>query len=202
MKLSAKQVSDNRERVLATALGLFRERGFDGVSVADLMRAAGLTHGGFYNHFGSKAELEAQACAQAFFGSADALTAAAAAPSVEGRRFGFLGYVSRYLSRSWADAAGPPCPMVAFQADVARGSPAASPPFAAGLEAYISGLSVLIARDGEGAAQARTRAIVMAATLTGALGLARSVRTCDPALSDEILSSVRDALTQAALAET
>ena len=202
MKLSAKQVSDNRERVLGTALGLFRERGFDGVSVADLMRAAGLTHGGFYNHFGSKAELEAQACAKAFLGCADTLSAAAAAPSAEGRRFGLLGYISRYLSRAWADAGGAPCPMVAFQADVARGSAAASPPFAAGLEAYIAGLSTLIARDGEDAGKARAQAIVMAATLTGALGLARSVRTSDPALSDEILSSTRDALIQATLAET
>ncbi|HEX7947451.1 MAG TPA: TetR family transcriptional regulator, partial [Phenylobacterium sp.] len=54
MKISKAQAQANRERVVATASEMFRARGFDGVAVADLMQAAGFTHGGFYNHFASK----------------------------------------------------------------------------------------------------------------------------------------------------
>src|ERR1700745_474175 len=61
MKVSREQVAENRERVLDVAATLFRERGLDGIGVADLMKAAGFTHGGFYNHFSSKAALAAEA---------------------------------------------------------------------------------------------------------------------------------------------
>src|ERR1043165_9265950 len=65
MKVSREQAARNRERILDTAAQLFRERGFDGIGVADLMKAAGLTHGGFYGHFASKEDLMAQACTRA-----------------------------------------------------------------------------------------------------------------------------------------
>ena len=196
MKLSAQQVAENRERVLDTALKLFRERGFDGVSVSDLMRSAGLTHGGFYNHFASKADLAAQACARAFAGSTAVLREAAAAPPGPGRKFGLAGYISRYLSRSWRDAPAAHCPMVAFGADVARGAESVSATYGAGVEAYIDGLAALTEGD---AASARRQAITLAATLTGALSLSRAVRSSHPALTDEILATVRDALLSATL---
>ena len=192
MKIAARQVSENRERVLDTALKLFRERGFDGVSVADLMRAAGLTHGGFYNHFASKADLEAQACARAFAGSTGVLTEAGSAPPGPGRRLGLAGYVSRYLSRTWRDAPAAHCPMVAFSADSARREGETNRMFAAGLTAYLAGLTRLADDGAAGDIAARRRAVTLAATLTGALGLARSVAKSDPALSDEILATVRD----------
>ena len=69
MRVSREQFLENREKILAAAARLFRERGFDEVGVADVMQAAGLTHGGFYGHFKSKDDLIAQAtggCAQAF----------------------------------------------------------------------------------------------------------------------------------------
>src|SRR3982750_409763 len=65
MKVSREQAARNRERILDTAAQLFRERGFEGIGVADLMKAAGLTHGGFYGHFASKDDLVAQAAALA-----------------------------------------------------------------------------------------------------------------------------------------
>src|SRR5436309_11486102 len=61
MKVSREQAAQNRERIVETAAQLFRERGFEGIGVADLMKEAGLTHGGFYGHFGSKEELIAEA---------------------------------------------------------------------------------------------------------------------------------------------
>ena len=199
MKLSAQQVTENRERVLDTALKLFRERGFDGVSVSDLMRSAGLTHGGFYNHFTSKADLEAEACARAFAGSTAVLREAAAAPPGPGRKLGLAGYISRYLSRSWRDAPAAYCPMVAFGTDVARSEDSVAASYGAGVEAYIAGLATLMDSGDADAKSARRQAVTLAATLTGTLSLARAVRGSHPALSDEILSTVRDALLSATL---
>src|SRR5260370_17580808 len=61
MRLTQEQATENRQRIIETAGRLFRESGFNGVSVADLMKAAGFTHGGFYNHFPSKEALAASA---------------------------------------------------------------------------------------------------------------------------------------------
>ena len=65
MKVTREQAAENRQRVVETAARLFREKGFDGIGVADLMKTAGLTHGGFYGQFSSKEDLAAQACARA-----------------------------------------------------------------------------------------------------------------------------------------
>jgi TetR/AcrR family transcriptional repressor of nem operon len=65
MKVSREQAAANRERIVEVASKLFRENGFDGIGIADLMKAAGLTHGGFYGHFESKDELAAEACGRA-----------------------------------------------------------------------------------------------------------------------------------------
>ena len=64
MKVTREQAARNRERIVETAAQRFRERGFEGIGVADLMREAGLTHGGFYGHFSSKDDLVAQAAAR------------------------------------------------------------------------------------------------------------------------------------------
>src|SRR4029453_7826596 len=65
MKVSREQAGQNRERIIEAAARLFRERGFEGIGVADLMKEAGLTHGGFYCHFSSKEVLIAEAAALA-----------------------------------------------------------------------------------------------------------------------------------------
>src|SRR5213593_477266 len=72
MKVSRERAAQNRERILDAAARLFRERGFEGIGVADLMKTAGLTHGGFYGHFSSKEDLMAQACARALARSLEA----------------------------------------------------------------------------------------------------------------------------------
>ena len=78
MKISKAQAQENRERIVGAASTLFRERGFDGVSVGDLTKAAGFTHGGFYNHFESKDAIHAALVEQVFEGYADALDRALA----------------------------------------------------------------------------------------------------------------------------
>jgi TetR/AcrR family transcriptional regulator, transcriptional repressor for nem operon len=62
MKVSREEAARNRGRIVDAASKLFRERGFDGIGVSDLMKSVGLTHGGFYGHFSSKEDLMAQAC--------------------------------------------------------------------------------------------------------------------------------------------
>src|SRR3954449_2014254 len=89
MRVSREHAAQNRERILDAAARLFRERGFEGIGVADLMKEAGLTHGGFYGHFSSKEDLIAEASARALThslelfskvaGAADPLTAIATA---------------------------------------------------------------------------------------------------------------------------
>src|SRR3954466_10199923 len=74
MKVSREQAALNRERIVETAAQLFRQRGFDGIGVADLMKEAGLTHGGFYGHFSSKEELIAEASARALMRSLGVLS--------------------------------------------------------------------------------------------------------------------------------
>src|SRR5260370_7721743 len=65
MRVSRQKAAENRERIIDAAGALFREKGFDGIGVADIMKAAQLTHGGFYGHFASKDDLVAQASQRA-----------------------------------------------------------------------------------------------------------------------------------------
>jgi TetR/AcrR family transcriptional regulator, transcriptional repressor for nem operon len=78
MRVSRERAAENRDRIVDVAGRLFRERGFDGIGVANLMKAAGLTHGGFYGHFASKEDLEVQACARALAQSTETWRAMAA----------------------------------------------------------------------------------------------------------------------------
>src|SRR5471030_1017737 len=116
MKVSREQVALNRERIVETAARLFREKGFDGIGVADLMKSAGLTHGGFYGQFASKDDLAAQACARAAAASADAW-----ARMVDGDPKNPLKAItSTYLSARQRDNPGRSCVFAALGADVAR----------------------------------------------------------------------------------
>src|SRR5260221_10831258 len=73
MRVNREQAAASRERILDAAARRFRERGLDGIGVADLMKDAGFTHGGFYAHFDSKEDLMAQACSRALDGALERL---------------------------------------------------------------------------------------------------------------------------------
>ncbi len=197
MRITKQQADSNKARVVETAAALFREKGFDRVSVADLMHGAGLTHGGFYNHFSSKDDLGAAACAHVFDKSVAAIEAIAkieAAP----RRAEALGvYKRKYVSRKGRDATAASCPMVAFAGDVSRQSEPLREEYAAGLRRYLDAFARAVGGDideGTVGRDARQRAIAQFASLTGALTLARSVADADPALSDEILEAAAAAI--------
>ncbi len=183
MRVSRDKAAENRERIVDTASRLFREKGFDGVGVDAIMNGAGLTHGGFYGHFGSKDDLAAEAIARALERSDEK----------QSRYANLTDLVSEYLSeRHCADRANG-CAIAALGADMARRRDGVR----RGLTKHVRGqLDRFTHLLGNGAAERRRkRAIATLAGMVGALTLARGVD--DPALSKEILAVARDALGEA-----
>jgi TetR/AcrR family transcriptional repressor of nem operon len=107
----------SRERILAEAAAQIRAAGLDALSVGPLMRSVGLTHGGFYGHFESRADLLAQALARAL---ADGAATSSFAPDAAGQAPAYASSVRRYLSRAHRDAPASGCTLAALAADVAR----------------------------------------------------------------------------------
>lgn len=184
VKLSREQAARNREHILETAARLFSQRGIDNVSVAEVMEAAGFTHGGFYNHFADKGALAVEACLATFEGSTGALERATAG--------GLAPYVRGYLSPAHRDGDG--CPMTALATEAARHADL-QPCYAAGLRDMLQLLTEAIRRSGvTDAKEARQRGLRLVSELVGALTLARAVRAAEPALSNEILRASREGL--------
>ncbi|MFP6847610.1 MAG: TetR family transcriptional regulator [Pseudomonas sp.] len=178
MKVTKAQVQANRARVVETASVLFRERGYDGVGIADLMAAAGLTHGGFYKHFASKTELLAEASSCGF---------AQGAAKAEG--MSAVEFVKHYLSREHRDMRGEGCTMAALCADAARQPESIKTAFASGFESM---LATLAQQTCEGDGQ-RARCIEVIAQVVGALMLSRACPDDSP-FADEILDVCRAAV--------
>src|SRR5947209_12541280 len=181
MRITKQRAAENRERVVEQAARLFRAKGFEGVGVAELMAAAGLTHGGFYNHFGSKDEVEAAACGRIFEKSVARISAIAEVADGEARAGAFADYCARYVSPQARDADAASCPMAAFAGDVSRQSEAVRAAYAKGLAEYLAAFA-------KASGAPRGEALNTFATLVGALILARSVAACDPPLSAELLA--------------
>ncbi|MES2818746.1 MAG: TetR family transcriptional regulator [Pseudomonadota bacterium] len=180
MRVSKAQAQANREHIVETASVLFRERGFDGVGVADLMAAAGFTHGGFYKHFGSKVDLMAEAAANSL---AQSLTHSA--------ELDVSQFIERYVSRVHRDDRGSGCTLAALCGDAARQSGELKATFAGGVERTLAALEKNH-ETGDEAAQQGARA-TMIDTLAHALGAVMLSRACpdDSALADEILEVCR-----------
>lgn len=186
MRVSREQAAQNRERVLDTAAQLFRERGFHGVGVADLMKAAGLTHGAFYGQFESKEDLMAQACARAYDTLHEHWQQAAQKPADKA----LAEVVTSYLSPSHRDAPGQGCVMAALGAEAAREGPALRQTITEGTKSQLESLTALM--PGDSKAERRQRAAATLAGMVGALILARALD--DPALSKEMLRATKAAL--------
>ncbi|HXN56669.1 MAG TPA: helix-turn-helix domain-containing protein [Myxococcales bacterium] len=188
MRQTKDQTERNRQQILEAAERLFRERGFDGVGVADLMKAAGFTHGGFYNHFSSKDQLAAEASAAAF-----ARTDAALAESLgRARPDGWKPYIRQYLSAGHRDDPAQGCTLAALAPDAARKGPQVQARFAEAIETVVGILTAYLARKRERGARAaaiRARAVQMLSEMVGAVVLSRAVAAADPALSEEILAA-------------
>ena len=173
MRVTREQMAQNRIRILDAASELFREKGFDAVTVAEVMQAAGLTHGGFYGHFSSKEDLVAKALDHVF-------KVDSSAP------FNLSNYVERYLSPLHRDNPGKGCPTAGMVAETRHQSEAARHAMAEGTRAQIDRISAGFGGD---SAARRRLAIVSWAAMVGAMVIARGID--DQALSDELLSETQ-----------
>lgn len=171
MRVSREQVQENKRTILEAAGRLFRERGFESVTVTDVMKSAGLTHGGFYGYFKNKDDLITQALAEILGGteplSADLATLA-----------------GQYLSPEHRDNFARGCPVAALASETIRQPGGARTEMTAGLKRQIERLSKVA--PGADEAHRRRAAIGSWVAMVGALILARM--SDDSALSDEILS--------------
>ncbi len=188
MKVTREQAEQNRQRIVEVAAQLFRERGFDGVSVADLMGGAGLTHGGFYGHFPSKQDLEAEACAKAM----QELDRTWSELRDRTPRRALSAIASRYVSAGHRDNPGVGCVVPSLGADAARQGPGVRLAVTEGVKRFVSLLAGIV--PGRTAELRRRQALTSFAAMVGAVVVARAVS--DAALSDEILQAVRSQIAE------
>ncbi len=180
-RMSAAEKQKSHERILEAAARLMRERGIEATSVADVMQAAGLTHGGFYKHFPSKRALVAEAfrhAAEALLGEAEA------APGGPARAEARARYVARYLSGQHMRDAGHGCPIAALGADLARDEGAARSEATRALER----MAAILGPDTPGKDDS---GLALTALLVGTVTLARLAEK--PDLSARILEAGRRA---------
>src|SRR5205085_4713642 len=146
MRVTRAQAEQNRQKVIDVASRLFREHGFDGIGLKDLMESAGLTHGAFYKQFASKEDLAAQAAKRALESSSRRWSAAAAANPQDP-----LGMViAFYLSMEHRAERMDGCPVVALGSDAARQGVDVKASFEAGIREYLEMISRWIGEaDGE-----------------------------------------------------
>src|SRR5437016_8092343 len=160
MKVSREQAAAHRDKVVDVASTLFRKHGFAGIGVADIMKAAGLTHGGFYGHFASKDDLAAEACSRALRKSWDVWID----PSSEG---GFEALVRNYLTSTHRNDRAHGCLLAALRSDIVRQPRSVRHAVTEGFQSMINKLLNLM--PGRSAAMRRKRALATVAGLVGAL---------------------------------
>jgi TetR/AcrR family transcriptional repressor of nem operon len=169
MRVSRVQAEENRQTVINVASRLFREHGFDGIGLKDLMKGAGLTQGAFYKQFASKDDLAAQASRRALESAFHRWSAAAAANPQDP-----LGAViAFYLSMDHRAEMKDGCPIVALGADAARQGVEVKASFEAGIREYLKMLGHWVGEaDGE---EPSAKAMAILATMVGAVVLSRAV---------------------------
>lgn len=170
----------NRERILKEAADQIRDGGLESVSVSKLMKSVNLTHGGFYGHFASRADLLAQALKRALVDG----TRRSAEES--GRPRAFAGFVRNYLNRNHRDSRSTGCAISALISDVGRADAQSKTVMAGYIEGYIAATRRQLGDDDD------SRAMLAVSAMVGALALSRVMT--DPARSDALLHSVREHL--------
>jgi TetR/AcrR family transcriptional repressor of nem operon len=184
VRITENQAQKNRQKVVAKASKLFREGGFDGISVNDLMKAAGFTHGGFYNHFESKDALAGEALDYAF-------------RQMDGfrERMPTLDeFITSYLSEEARNAPGSTCPAAALAGEVARQPDVIKGVFAEGVERMIASIANLLPE----APSARDEAVDVVCRMLGALVLARAM-PASSSLGRELLATATERCRKSAM---
>lgn len=178
MRVSRAQAEANRERVIEVASRLFRLHGFDGIGLADVMKAAGLTQGGFYKQFASKEDLVAKASGKAVKDAQERWRSFAD----QDPNKPLTSLARGYLSVQHRDEQAEGCTIAALGADAARAGPAVRASLEEGVRDHISFLEDLLPEE---ATDRRERAMTLLSTMVGALVLSRAVE--DLGLSVELL---------------
>ena len=190
MRVSREQAGENRIRVITRAGELFREKGFEGIGVADLMKAAGLTHGGFYGQFRSKMDLAAEASRQAFAANVTLWRDTIHRTRDKAHRTGekaLTAITGMYLTRPNLIMRAKGCTFASLCADAARQDDSLKAVFAEGIENHLKLLQEIV--DGNGDEDRRRKSIVILSQMVGSLTLARSVG--DTPFAAELLETVR-----------
>jgi len=188
--ITKQQAAENREAIVAAADALFRERGVEAVGLNELTGAAGLTRGGFYNHFASKDALVDTVLATAMAIGSDNLDRAIMAARASGSD-PLAERIDWYLSPEHRADIEHGCPNASFAGDARRLDPAARAHYAKGLAENLDRLTQIVDTPGLSEGERRARAIALFSEMAGALLLSRAVADTDPALADEILESAR-----------
>ena len=192
MRVSRTQAAENRQTVINVASRLFRERGFDGIGLKDLMEGAGLTQGAFYKQFESKEDLAAQASRRALESASQRWSAAIA----ENPEDPLGAVIAFYLSAGHREEKLDGCPVVALGSDAARQGAGVKAAFEEGIKAYLEVLGPLLPKtDGE---DSNRKAMVVLSTMVGAMTLSRAVN--DPDLAQAFQNAAVEHVREAAVA--
>ncbi|GAB7046775.1 TetR/AcrR family transcriptional regulator [Catenuloplanes indicus] len=195
-RITQEQKKRNREKIVQAAGEGFRLRGVGGIGIEELMKAAGMTHGGFYNHFSSKEDLALEVYRQGF---ADSLAALAAIREAHPRsaRAALHDMVDGYLTAEHRDHPETGCPSAALAADAGRHGAAAQAEYRHGLEGYLGAITEMVQDRARQSgtrttpAEAREQAVALFSQMVGAMVIARAVAGADPGLADEVLTAGR-----------
>ncbi len=190
MKVSRAQAEENHQAVINTASRLFREHGFDGIGVKDLMQGAGLTQGGFYKQFASKEDLIAQASGR----SMEMATQRWAEAVAKHPDAPLEAVIAFYLAPEHVVEKAKGCPLVALGADAARQGPEVKARFEAGVQAHFGMLTDLTSTAPTD--QPSDKAMVILSLMVGALTLSRAVN--DETLANGILQAAAEQVRQIA----
>lgn len=191
MRVSKEKLAENREALLSAASRLFREKGVDGVGVAEVAKEAGLTHGALYAHFPSKDILAAEAFSHGFAQRMAGIHAWSG-----DRHPSFEEHLDSLISPRMRDDLAMGCPLTASASDVGRQGPALSRSFAQAFEEEVTELAGAI-DEGVPHEVRRQLAVASIAAQIGAMAVARAVAKHDAALSDEVLEATREAMAAA-----
>ncbi|ANT52933.1 TetR/AcrR family transcriptional regulator [Mesorhizobium amorphae] len=192
MRVSRSQAAENRETVINVASRLFRERGFDGIGLKDLMKGAGLTQGAFYKQFESKDDLAAQASRRAMESATQRWSVATAAKHEDPLE----AVIAFYLSMDHRGEKMDGCPIVALGSDAARQGTDVKASFETGIKEHLEILGRFIAEtNGE---ETEGKAMAILSTMVGAVLLSRVVNDLD--LAQAFLDAATDQVREAARA--
>ena len=194
MRISKEKAADNRTALIRAASKLFRERGIDGVGVAEISKEAGLTHGALYAHFRSKEALALEALSYGLDQANSRMYSATSDGMPDLSRF-----LDRYLALELRDDYGDRCAMAASASEIGRQDQAISARFAEGYMVMVRAFERQIAENEPGS-DALGRAMVVVATMIGSLAVARGAAKGNPAVSEQVLRAARRQLDELMLA--